>query len=60
MKAITKCDKCGKTIETDDRAFIEQNESFHKCKGKLKIVKVKWKVYPQNEKELRDMEKNES
>lgn len=56
MKAIAKCDECRKTVETDDRTFIEQNESFHKCKGKLKIVKIKWKIYPQNEKEMVEME----
>ncbi len=44
MKAVAKCHKCGKTIETKDNTEIEQNESFHKCREGLRIVRVKWSL----------------
>ena len=44
MKAMAKCHKCGKTIETKDITEIEQNESFHKCREGLRIVRVKWNL----------------
>ncbi len=86
MKAIAKCSKCGKSVESNDRERIKQNESLHDCKGEMKIVKViensgnysmfcpefskgqflktsetinrivhKWKVFPEDEKEMMEM-----
>lgn len=56
MKAIAKCPKCGKTLTSNCRGCIDGGEDYHKCKGKYSTVKVKWKVYPENEKEMTAME----
>ena len=56
MKVIAKCLKCKQTVETNDRAMIEQGESLHICKCEMKIVKVKWKVFPEDYKDLKEIE----
>ena len=55
MRALAKCETCGQKVETDCRGCIEGGNSYHKCKGGFKIVEnIKWKIYPENEKELRE------
>ena len=60
MKAIAKCPKCKNSVESEDRDMIERNVSFHECKDIMKEVGVKWKVYPQTEEEMMEIENNEN
>lgn len=58
MKAIAKCPKCNETITTDCRGCIDAGTAFHTCKGEEEpeVVDVEWKVYPETESELNQLE----
>jgi len=66
MKAIANCPKCGKKITTDCHGCIEGNiygcpedsKNIHKCSKENIIENVKWKLIPENEKELNELEDN--
>ena len=56
MKALGKCSKCGKQLETNCNGCIGAGTGICYNHGKEpKILKVKWKVFPENEKELNDI-----
>lgn len=51
MKAIAKCPICKETVESDCVGCITSGKSTHFCKGKVSSVKVKWKIYAENDKD---------
>ncbi len=52
MRALGKCPKCGKQLETNCRACIDGKSSICYHHGKEPdLVEVKWKVFPENEQE---------
>ena len=59
MKAIGKCPKCGKMLETNDSYEINDKEIFHLCKGDYKSIKMKLTLAPEDEKELWKIEGRE-
>lgn len=56
MKAVAKCLKCEKVINTDCRGCIESGSSLHICNSREQLVDVKWKRYPEDERELGELE----
>ena len=57
MKANTKCPECGKQLETDCRGCIEGGTDVHTCNGEEHaVVDVKWKLCPENERDLNELE----
>ena len=56
MKALGKCSRCKKELETDCEGCILAGTSFHKCKKGLDVVDVKWKVFAENEDEFDKLE----
>ncbi len=56
MRATANCPKCGKVLTTDCGGCIIAGTAWHKCKGdkEMDVIEVKWKTYPENEKELLD------
>lgn len=54
MYATAKCSKCGKKLETDCEGCIREGQAPHMCKGKVSVIKVKWKVIPETEKEAKE------
>lgn len=64
MKAVAKCPKCGASLETDCRGCIDSKSCVHSCTDPenkdFEIVEnVKWKLIPENEAELLEVEENE-
>lgn len=51
MRATARCPKCDSSIVTDCEGCIVAGTSYHNCKGKKQIVKVKWKILPEVEEE---------
>ncbi len=59
MKAMANCPRCKKQIQANCEGCITGEVSYHMCKGEMKLVEgIKWKVYPETEKELSTMEMN--
>jgi hypothetical protein len=57
MKALVKCSKCRKQLETDCSEGIRNNSSLHICKnGKKESVDINWKLCPETEKDLIEIE----
>ena len=56
MKAVGKCSKCKRVITTTCKGCIQSGTSKHMCKKGVDIVEIKWKVYPENETELMEIE----
>lgn len=53
MRALGNCPKCGKQLETNCRHCIDMMTGICDNHGKdPKIFEVKWKLFPENEKEI--------
>jgi len=57
MDALAECPKCGKQLETNCNGCISGGTGICYNHGvDPKILKVKWKVFPENERELKEIE----
>ena len=58
MRALAKCPACEKQLEETCDACIGRGISSHVCKnGEMEIVDgINWEVFPENEKELLEVE----
>ncbi|MFH1425437.1 MAG: hypothetical protein ABIG28_01760 [archaeon] len=58
MKAITMCPNCKETVTTDCKGCIDGGNLFHACSkdGEPDVFDVTWKKFPENEKELNQLE----
>ena len=57
MKAISRCPKCGKKLETTCDHCIANGVSVHECKGEMDAVEVKWRIIDRTPSKEVDLEK---
>ena len=55
MRALAKCPKCRKNLDTNCKGCIESGTSFHNCKSKSEVINVKWNLYPETEQEIEEV-----